>query len=232
MNKNTKNIAIIPARSGSKRIPNKNIRSFCGKKMIIHTVDIVRKSFLKNNIFVSTDSSKIKNICNKNDIFCDVLRPKKLSNDKASVIDVLIYETERLSKIFPKLENIILILPCSPLIEKKDLNKSFQKYKLNRKKNIIQSVLKYKFNFNWLMKKENSLLKKAFTDKQINRFNIIKNLYYDSGNITIFNINHIPNILYNLKNKMIGYEINFKNGIDIDYEEDWELAEIIYMSKK
>ena len=81
------------------------------------------------------------------------------------------------------------------------------------------------------MIKKKLLLKKVFSNIEIQKLNKNKNYYYDSGNLTIFNINHAKNLPYNLKNKLIGYEINFKNGIDIDYEEDWELAEFIFSGK-
>lgn len=232
MNKNIKNIVLIPARSGSKRIANKNIRPFFGKPILLHTVEIIRKSLFKNNIYVSTNSDYIKNICNRNNIFCDELRPKELSNDSASVVDVLSYEINRLNTFFPYIENIALILPCSPLLDSKDINKALKLYNIKKKKYIVQSVLKFRFNLDWLMfKKKNSTLKKVFSRDKIKNLNINKNYYYDSGNLTIFNIKHTKNIMLNLKNKLIGYEINYKNGIDIDYEDDWELAEIIFKSK-
>ncbi len=232
MNKNIKNIVIIPARSGSKRISNKNIRPFFGKPILLHTVDIIRKSIFKNNIYVSTNSNFIKNICKNNGIFCDELRPKELSNDSASVVDVLSYEIKRLSNYFPYIENILLILPCSPLLDFKDINKAFKIYNSKKRQYIVQSVLKFRLNLDWLMIERNHTLKKLFSNSLIKKFNKNKNYYYDSGNLTIFNIKHTNNLTNNLKNKLIGYEINYKNGIDIDYEDDWELAEIIFRSKK
>ena len=71
-----KNIAIIPARGGSKRIKNKNIKLFFGKPIIQRTYEILKKSKLFSEIVVSTESSKIKKVCEKFGVKSFILRPK------------------------------------------------------------------------------------------------------------------------------------------------------------
>ena len=83
-----KRIAIIPARGGSKRIKNKNIKLFCGKPIILRTIEIVTKSRLFSKIHISTDSNKIKKVCEKK-IKIDFDRPKKIAGDKISVMSVV-----------------------------------------------------------------------------------------------------------------------------------------------
>ena len=80
-----KNIAIIPARSGSKRIKNKNIKLFFGKPIIQWTYEILKKSKLFSKIVVSTDSKKIKNVCKKFGVKYFIERPKKLSTDNVGI---------------------------------------------------------------------------------------------------------------------------------------------------
>ena len=70
-------IVYIPARSGSKRIKNKNIKLLDGKPLITHVINIAKKLNFISNIFVSTDSSKIANICNKQGIETLKLRKKE-----------------------------------------------------------------------------------------------------------------------------------------------------------
>ena len=75
------NIAIIPARGGSKRIKNKNIKIFCGKPMISYSINEAKKTKLFDKIIVSTDSSKIKKISEKFGAEVPFVRPKNLSDD-------------------------------------------------------------------------------------------------------------------------------------------------------
>ena len=84
------NLAIIPARSGSKRIVNKNIKFFLKKPIISYSITEAKKSKLFKEVIVSTDSNKIKNVANKFGSKVYYLRSNKLSNDHCPIEDVLI----------------------------------------------------------------------------------------------------------------------------------------------
>ena len=104
------NVAIIPARGGSKGIKNKNIINFAGKPLIYWTIRSAKMSRYINEIYVSTDSLEIKKVSES--LGVKVLdRPKHLSEDNSKSIDVLKYH----SKSFPKLKNFIMLQPTSPL---------------------------------------------------------------------------------------------------------------------
>ena len=80
-----KRLAIIPARGGSKRIKNKNLKLFCGKPLIYYPIKAIKESNLFNKIHISSDSSKILNYCNKLKIKTDFKRPKYLADDKTAL---------------------------------------------------------------------------------------------------------------------------------------------------
>ena len=82
-------IAFIPARSGSKRIKNKNIFKINGKPLLVHVIEMLKKTNIFKSIVVSTDSSKIKKIALKSGASVPSLRKKSLSNDSATIIDVV-----------------------------------------------------------------------------------------------------------------------------------------------
>ena len=84
--KKLKRLLIIPARGGSKRIKNKNIKKFKNRPIIFYTINNALKSKLFNKIHVSTDSNLVKNCWEK--IKIDFMRPKKLSDDKTPLFDV------------------------------------------------------------------------------------------------------------------------------------------------
>ena len=86
----TNNICLIPARAGSKRIKNKNIKTFLGKTFLRRVIETAKKSKIFDKIYVSTDSIIIKNLAEKYGAEVPYLRSQKLSNDHAilkSVID-------------------------------------------------------------------------------------------------------------------------------------------------
>ena len=115
-----KNIAIIPARSGSKRIKNKNIKLFFGKPIIQWTYEILKKSKLFSKIVVSTDSKKIKNVCKKFGVKYFIERPKKLSTDNIGIREVVQHAIYTLDKEM-KFDYVCCVFPCSPFLKVKNL---------------------------------------------------------------------------------------------------------------
>ena len=120
MYKEKKILAIIPARGGSKGLPNKNIKCMNGKPLIYWTIKRAQESKYIDNIFVSTDSAAIANICvqqcNQN---IDQLRPLELAQDSTSSADVIRYTIEYLESKNQTYDYMILLEPTSPLRKKK-----------------------------------------------------------------------------------------------------------------
>ncbi|WP_218661654.1 cytidylyltransferase domain-containing protein, partial [Enterobacter cloacae] len=83
------NVAIIPARGGSKRIPRKNIKEFCGKPMIAWSIEAAQKSGVFDRIIVSTDDAEIAEVARQYGAEVPFMRPEELSNDYAGTIPVI-----------------------------------------------------------------------------------------------------------------------------------------------
>ena len=84
-----KRLAIIPARGGSKRIKNKNIKNFCGQPIINYIINSAKGSKLFDKIHVSTESSLIKEVVEKNQLSIDFMRPERLSDDFTPLMPVI-----------------------------------------------------------------------------------------------------------------------------------------------
>lgn len=110
-------LAIIPARSNSKGIKNKNLKKIIGNKTLVeHAYEIAKKSKIFNKIIISTDSIVYKNYLKKEDIQIDFLRPKKLSKDFVSDLAVIKYELKRYEKFYKtNFDYVCLLQPTSPL---------------------------------------------------------------------------------------------------------------------
>ncbi len=222
-------ICIIPARSGSKRIKNKNIVKFNGKPLISYPIQTAKKSKLFRRIIVSTDSVKIKKIALKYGAEVPYLRSKKLSNDYTGTNDVLKDVIKKL-----KLQNfkyVFCIYPTAPLINSRDLKIAFKKMK---NKNFSQIVATNKFNFNPLrsfkINKDNISFKwKRYANK---RTQDLKDLIHDSGTFYIYKTDKLMNMRSILPKNTSYYNIDRFRAIDINYLEDLRFAEFLYQYKK
>ena len=114
-------LCIIPARGGSKRIKNKNIKNFCGKPMIYHSLNNATTADIFSKIHVSTDSSSIAKTVNSAGHEIDFMRPKSLSDDYATIFEVLIFVFETYEKQSQIFDEIWLLMACAPLIQPKNL---------------------------------------------------------------------------------------------------------------
>jgi len=111
------NVCIIPARGGSKRIPKKNSREFCGKPMIAYSIEAAKKTQLFDRIIVSTDSSEIAEVAKKYGAEVPFIRPAALSDDHATSDQVIIHALEWMQEqqIFP--EYACCIYATAPFVQ-------------------------------------------------------------------------------------------------------------------
>lgn len=225
-------IAIIPARTNSKRIKNKNIKKFNGKPIVKYSLDNCKKSNLFSKIHVSTDSNKILKVVGKN--YIDFLRPKKLSGDKIPTFDVLKFVVNKYIKNKSNFDEIWCINACSPLININDLRKASEILKKNPNK-IIISVTAFNTPIEWAFKKnsKNQLepLNPGAYKKNSQNF---KKKYFDTGDFICMNYKLFKNLNKNtnLDRLYYGLEIEKSRAIDIDELDDWKIAELFHKGLK
>jgi len=142
--KNKKKVlAIIPARSGSKRIKNKNIKDFFGKPFIYYAIKTAEKSGIFDDIVVSTDSKKISKIVNKYGAETAFLRSKRISNDYTDTISVIKDCIIRLEQKKREYDYVCCIYPTNPFLKKNNLQEAFKI--LKSKKNVRYVLTATKF---------------------------------------------------------------------------------------
>ncbi len=220
-------LLVIPARSGSKRIKNKNFKKFNGKPIISYSISAAVRSKIFDKIVVSTDDRKNLNYLKKFNVEVSH-RSKKLSNDRTTIESVLrsiIFEYEKLGK---KFDEIWSLAPCSPLINKNDLIKASILLKKNNKK-IILPVSKYPAPIEWgfRLTKEKKLIPVKKNFYKIRSQDLLKS-YYDTGNFVGIPSHHFKKKSIDFDKHYIGMEIPKHRSIDIDDLDDWELAEKLY----
>lgn len=220
-------LAIIPARGGSKGIPLKNIQKLADRSLIEYTILAAKKSKEIDKIIVSTDSSKIAKISQSLGAEVPFLRPKKLSNDSASIFKVINHTLDFLSKTQSYEPDIISLLqPTSPLRTTKMIDESISILKKS-KATCVLTVTKIKthpyssfwYNKHYLIPFKSNFQKYFQRQKH-------PDLYYPTGSIYTFWNETLKkyNSIYGPKIKpMI---INGENAIDVDSKFDLFVAEM------
>jgi CMP-N,N'-diacetyllegionaminic acid synthase len=218
-------ICVIPARSGSKGILNKNIIDFNGKPLIAWTIEVAVRSKQFSRVIVSTDNMKIAKIAKKFGAEVPFLRPKTLANDNVHATKVVMHALMWLKKTenyTPKA--ITMLLPTSPLREVRHIKSIINIFKKKKVSSVIsvENLSKYLNNLRYLI--DGKLIK---IDKEKNmhrqRQNQ-KNLYAVNGSIFLANTKKfIKKKTFHLPGAF-GYEMNVLNSVDINEKRDLDLA--------
>lgn len=222
-------LAIIPARSGSKRIPKKNIKEFDGFPIIKYSIDVALKCGLFDKVVVSTDDSEIAKVANYYGAVTPFVRPQNLADDLSSTADVI---SHAITNTLGEYENICCIYPCAPFLEPSDLIKAREMLSAISDREYVFPVGRY----------QNSILRSLKIDERgrtscefekyaFYRTQDIDASYYDAGQF-----------YYGRRDAWLQRKAIFKNGIamvvprikaiDIDEHDDWEFAEAVYKTKK
>ena len=214
------NLAIIPARSGSKRIKNKNIIKINNKPIIHFALDAAKKSKLFHKIHVSTDSKKIEKVVKKLGYEIDFLRPKKLADDFTGIVPVLKFVLETYKRDFGlNFKNVFCIFPAAPLLKKQHLKDAFQLYKKYKTKKPLHVISEYNAPIQWAfsLNKDNKLIPREPGMFKI-RSQDLRKYYYECGPFSIFNSRHIMKDVTDIN--FIGFKMPKYSSMDIDTLDD------------
>lgn len=122
---NKKYLALIPARGGSKGIPEKNIYEIQGKPLIAYSIEAAKSCMYIDDVVVSTDSEKIADIARKYGATVPFLRPDYLAGDEAKTIDCVLDTLERLEESY---DVLVLLQPTSPLRKEEDISHAIERF--------------------------------------------------------------------------------------------------------
>ncbi len=228
------NVAIIPARSGSKRIKNKNIKSFMGKPIIAWSIEAAKKAKIFDDIVVSTNSKKIANISKKFGAKIPFQRSSRLSNDKVGLLEVINNVVSYYRSKNINLNYVCMIYAASPLILPKDLVRGYTKLKKNKKLDYVMSASKlngsYYRSFKFFKNKIYPLNKKNIRKRSQD----FSKLYYENAQFIIGRSKSWLMGKHPYLSKSSIVEIDSFRSQDIDDRSDWVRAEKIFkiMKKK
>jgi len=221
-----KTICIIPARKGSKRIRNKNIKNFFGKPMIQHSIENLKKFNIFEKIIVSTNCEKIKNIAQKLNV--EVLsRSEKLSNDTTDTRTVIVDAINRLEKQNLNFDKVLCVYPTSIFFKIRHLKSAFKK--LKKKNSYVFSAKEYEHPiFRSFYKSNNNEIKLNFkTNLSVRTQKLIKT-YHDAAQFYLgWKKSWLSQKkIFNKKSDFVLF--SSLDAWDIDEYEDLKVAKVIW----
>ena len=225
-----KTIAIITARGGSKRIPNKNIKDFYGEPIINYSIKAALKSGIFDEVMVSTDSEKIAEISKNAGAKVPFFRSEKTSNDFATTADVLLEVFENYKKQGSVFDYACCIYPTAPFITPEKLKLGMDTIIKTEASFVIPSV---KFSFppqrGYIINDDNTI-KYKWPENFSKRSQDLESLYHDAGQFYFYNVEEFieKNGIATYFRKTVPIILSDLEVQDIDNEDDWVAAEIKY----
>ena len=227
------NLAIIPARGGSKRIKNKNIIRFFQKPIIGWTINELKKLKKKKiikKIVVSSDSSKILGISKKFGADILIERQKKLSDDKTPFQLVVKDVIKKLNRLKYDISQIIVVFPSAVLIDANDIISALKIFKKNKNSFVI-SISKYPHPPQRAYTKSNTK-KLSFIERknELKNTQNFKELFHDAGQFYIGNKKLW--LSKNIHSNSRGFLLPRLKSVDFDTKDDLSLLKFLFSKKK
>lgn len=228
MKKEYRTLAVITARGGSKRIPRKNVKDFCGKPIIKYSIEAALKSNLFDEVMVSTDDKEIADISIESGASVPFMRSEKTSNDYATTRDVLIEVLEKYKEIGKEYDYLVCLYPTNPFITS---NKIEEALNILIKEQCEEVVPVVRFSFPpqraYIMDESKSLKYKWEEYKDI-RSQDLQAFYHDAGQFYCYNIEQYLRDNGHIKGRVCPIILQEYEVQDIDNDADWKMAELKY----
>jgi N-acylneuraminate cytidylyltransferase len=224
-------LGLIPARGGSKGVPNKNIKLLAGKPLIAYTITEARRSKSIADIVVSTDSGEIQSIAIQYNAEVPFLRPAKLATDTAKSIDVVTHALHTLKEHDRHYDAVILLQPTNPFRTAAFIDLAIGTYVENNYDSLISVLpVPHEYNPHWVFEPTPSGTLRIATGEQeiISRRQELPPAFFRDGSIYITSVEVLLS-KHSFYGDKLGYVVaDPTRHVNIDTMADWELAEIKY----
>lgn len=221
-------VAIITARGGSKRIPKKNIKDFCGLPIIAYSIKEAIKCEMFDEVMVSTDSQEIADIARKYGAVVPFMRSKKNSGDYATTQDVIIEVIENYKQLGKDYEYACCIYPTAPFITSDKLVEAMDKMKENNPSIVIPVV---QFSYppqRCLIIDDSGYARFKYPQYVTTRSQDLEKEYHDAGQFYIYNVEKLIASNGIIEDDFVPIILPDICVQDIDTLQDWEIAEMKY----
>lgn len=230
MIKGKKVLAVITARGGSKGLPGKNKKLLLGKPLVYYPLTTAQKSKYVDKVFLTTDDEEIKNIGEDLGVYCPELRPKELSDDKATSFSVLEYVLHHENILGNNYEYLILLEPTSPLTQAMDIDSALEDLNDNYivADSIVGISLTESSHPNFVVKLNSGNFIEAYNDKYtVQRRQDLQPAYFFDGSLYISKVQSLIEKRSFYHSKTLGYVTNKWQSYEIDDLIDFICVEAI-----
>lgn len=218
-----KNLCIIPARGGSKRIPRKNIKPFMGKPIIAYSIEAALKSGLFDEVMVSTDNLEFAEVARQFDAAVPFMRSEKTANDYAGLTDVIdeVIATYKERNLY--FDNYCCLLSTAPFVNSDLLKESYELF-VEKEFDTLRPIVRFDYPIQRAYRMDEDNVVSFMQPEYLNtRSQDLEKAYHDAG------LFYWGTCAVGFKgNKWGGYVIDESVCQDIDTEDDWRMAELKY----
>lgn len=227
----SRNLAVITARGGSKRIPRKNIREFCGRPIIEYSIEAAQRTGIFDEIMVSTDDAEIAEVAQKAGAKVPFFRSPENSNDFATTVDVLmeVFKMYRQSGI--SWEYACCLYPTAPFLQA-DMIKEGMQVLEEKKATKVMPVVRFSYPPQrcYRIEEQSGELLMKWPENYRKRSQDLEPLYHDCGQFYCYDVREFLAERY--LERVFPIVMDEMYVQDIDTPEDWKLAELKYKLMK
>ena len=225
-------IAIITARGGSKRIPKKNIRNFCGKPIIAYSIEAAIESGLFSEVMVSTDSEEIAETARRFGARVPFLRSRKNADDYATTADALLEVMERYQEMGRTFSYLFCIYPTAPFVTAEKLRDAMRLMEEHHPSLILPVVaFSYPPQRSYVVD-ENGCLEFKYKEYSRSRSQDLEKWYHDAGQFYMYDAKRFLQEKGAPEGPIMPIYVSELQVQDIDSEDDFKIAELKYQLMK
>ena len=228
MIENKRVLALVPARSGSKGLPNKNILKLCGKPLLAWSIEAALASVYVDEVIVSTDSEEIASIAREYGASTPFIRPSYLASDDAGSIDVILHAIDFLEQRENPYHYLVLLEPTSPIRNKCDIDRSLEMVQKNKGATAIVSLTKVETTHPaFLMREGVDNFLHGYENTGIKRRQELSELYHVDGTIYVSEIESLRKKMTFYHEKTIAIKLEKWKSFEIDDDVDFCVVETL-----
>lgn len=220
-------IAIITARGGSKRIPRKNIKEFCGKPILAYSVEAAAASGVFSHVMVSTDDEEIADIAGKYGAEVPFYRSESTSGDYATTADVLLEVLEEYRRRGEQFDTLCCIYPTAPFVTAERLREAVSLLEESGADSVLP-VVRFSFPPQRCVVVKDGCLQFKWPEYAQARSQDLEPFYHDAGQFYCLKEKSFLEQKALVMSKTVPLILPEMEIQDIDTEEDWELAQVKY----
>ncbi|MGI9519647.1 MAG: pseudaminic acid cytidylyltransferase [Pirellulaceae bacterium] len=226
------NIAIIPARGGSKRIPRKNVRPFCGRPMISWSIQAAQACGLFDRVLVSTDCPEIGRVAEDYGASVPFMRPAELSDDHTPTIPVVRHAIDVVLQQGHAIDHVCCVYATAPFIRTSDLLQGHAKLVDDDQLEFVVSVTEFAFPVQRALTAKGNCVEMIWPEHELTRSQDLPPAWHDAGQFYWGRPDAFQRRDGFFNARTAAVILPAHRVVDIDTPDDWTRAEMMFLASR